>query len=283
MIAAANVEELHMDIYTKYDDLSQRLQQVAKYVIEKPESIAFDSVSEIARHADVPPSTLTRFAHAFHYRGFNDIKKVFRINLAEQTESYTPYSGLVTGADHDEKTETPANILAQLAKANLNALEDLNVQIEHDTLQAAVTLLNEANSIYVVGFGQSFGLASYLVYALRRIDRRVFLVDGLGAIYQQQMQTIHRGDVVVIISSEPYSDESVMVSEVVSEKNVKKIAITDSQVSPIATNSDACFVIKESQLEQYRTLSATQCLIQSFVVALIYNPTEETRVDILDI
>ncbi|MDV6252840.1 MurR/RpiR family transcriptional regulator [Vibrio sp. EA2] len=283
MNAATSVTDLQRDIYTKYEDLSQRLQQVAKYVIEKPQSIAFDSVSEIARNADVPPSTLTRFAHAFHYRGFNDIKKVFRINLAEQTESYAPYARLVTGSNDDENTETPANILARLAKANISSLEDLNVQIEHDTLQVAVTLLNEANSIYVVGFGQSFGMASYLVYALRRIDQRVFLVDGLGAIYLQQMQTIHRGDVVVIISSEPYSDESVMVSEAVTEKNVKKIAITDSQVSPIATNSDACFVMKESQLEKYRTLSATQCLIQSLVVALIYNTNEETQVDALDI
>ncbi|MGP8308853.1 MurR/RpiR family transcriptional regulator [Vibrio sp. YIC-376] len=283
MIAATNVTDLQRDIYIKYDDLSQRLQQVAKYVIEKPQSIAFDSVSEIARNADVPPSTLTRFAHAFHYRGFNDIKKVFRVNLAEQTDSYTPIASLSTGLDKDQNAEAPVNILAQLAKANINSLEDLNVQVEHSTLQSAVKLLNEANSIYVVGFGQSFGMASYLVYALRRIDRRVFLVDGLGAIYLQQMQTIHGGDVVVIIGSEPYSDESVMVSEVVAEKKVPKITITDSQVSPIATNSDACFVIKESQLDKYRTLSATQCLIQSLVVALIYNTTEETQVDIQNI
>lgn len=208
---------------------------------------------------------------------------MFCLNLAEQTESYTGYARSCVGLEDNQNIETPANILALLAKANINSLEDLNVQIEHDTLQVAVTLLNEANNIYVVGFGHSFSMASYLVYALRRLDRRVFLVDGLGAIYLQQMQTIHRGDVVVIISSEPYSDESVMVSEVVEEKGVKKIAITDSQVSPIATNSDACFVIKESQLAKYRTLSATQCLVQSLVVALIYNTNEETQVDALDI
>lgn len=46
MIAATSVKELQRDIYAKYEDLSQRLQQVAKYVVEKPESIAFDSVSK---------------------------------------------------------------------------------------------------------------------------------------------------------------------------------------------------------------------------------------------
>lgn len=274
MIAAANAQELQMQIYTKYDDLSKRLQQVARYIIEKPESVAFDSVLKIARNANVPPSTLTRFAHAFYYRGFNDIKKIFRNNLAEKLESYTPYNRFEIEAMHDEKVETPANVLAQLAQAHINALEDLNVQIELDTLQTAVTVLNEANNIYVVGFGKSFGMAAYLVYALRRIDRRVFLVDGLGAIYQQQMQTIHKGDVVVIISSEPYCDESVKASEIAAKRGMQKIAITDSQVSPVATNSDACFVVKESQLEKYQVLSATQCLIQSLVVALIYNNNE---------
>ncbi|MEI8597462.1 hypothetical protein P4S64_06985 [Vibrio sp. M60_M31a] len=44
MIAATNVKELQRDIYAKYEDLSQRLskRKVAKYVVEKPESIAFD-------------------------------------------------------------------------------------------------------------------------------------------------------------------------------------------------------------------------------------------------
>ena len=46
--------------------------------------------------------------------------------------------------------------------------------------------------------------------------------------------------------------------------------ITDSQISPLATFSDLCFVVKEAQVDAFRSQSATLCLVQSLVVALAY-------------
>lgn len=61
-----------------------------------------------------------------------------------------------------------------------------------------------------------------------------------------------------------------MVSERAAKAGAKQIVITDSQISPLASFSDVCFVVKEAQVEAFRSQSATLCLVQSLAVSLAY-------------
>ncbi len=76
-------------IRKEYDGLSKRLKQVAQYVLDNGNSVVFDTVSTIAERADVPPSTLIRFANAFGFSGFNEIKQLYRQDMMEGTSRYT--------------------------------------------------------------------------------------------------------------------------------------------------------------------------------------------------
>ena len=64
---------LQDDIRRRYETLSKRLKQVARYILDNSNSIAFDTVASIAQQADVPPSTPIRFANAFGFSGFYDM------------------------------------------------------------------------------------------------------------------------------------------------------------------------------------------------------------------
>jgi hypothetical protein len=89
MTTATSLNELQQQIRDRYDNLSKRLQQVSRYVLDNTNSVAFDTVAVIAERADVPPSTLIRFANAFDFTGFNEMKQLFRMNLVEETASYS--------------------------------------------------------------------------------------------------------------------------------------------------------------------------------------------------
>ena len=85
----SQLTNLQTEIQTRYDSLSKRLKQVAKYILDNSDSIVFDTVAVIAEKADVPPSTLIRFASEFGFSGFNEMKQIFRENLIEKTTKYT--------------------------------------------------------------------------------------------------------------------------------------------------------------------------------------------------
>ncbi|AIU87888.1 MurR/RpiR family transcriptional regulator [Pectobacterium odoriferum] len=270
MPMATSLRELQEQIRERYDSLSKRLQQVAHYVLDNTNSIAFDTVAVIAERADVPPSTLIRFANAFDFSGFNEMKQLFRMNLVEETASYTDRARLFRAMEADAMPETPLDILHEFARSNAQAMQQLAARTPPEDLQKAVDLLAQAETIYIVGLRRSFSVATYLTYALSHLESSPILVNGLGGMFREQLSRVSSRDVVVSISFSPYSQETVMVSEMAAKAGARQIVITDSQISPLATLSDVCFVVKEAQVDAFRSQSATLCLVQSLMVSLAY-------------
>ncbi|HBQ2863115.1 TPA: MurR/RpiR family transcriptional regulator [Klebsiella pneumoniae] len=237
---------LQDEIRRRYDTLSKRLKQVARYILDNSNSVAFDTVASIAQQADVPPSTLIRFANAFGFSGFNEMKQMFKQHLMEETANYTERARLFR-------------------------------QTTSDDLERAVALLGEAENIYVIGLRRSFSVASYLTYALRHLDRKAFLIDGLGGMFTEQLSLVGPKDVVVAVSFSPYAREVVELVELGAQRKARQIAITDSQVSPLAAFSDVCFVVREAQVDGFRSQVASLCLAQTLAVSLALNSSQESE------
>ena len=270
---------LQDEIRRRYDTLSKRLKQVARYILDNSNSVAFDTVASIAQQADVPPSTLIRFANAFGFSGFNEMKQMFKQHLMEETANYTERARLFRQTTTDDATppETPTEILNMFTMVNTQALQQLAMQTSGDDLQRAVALLAEAENIYVIGLRRSFSVASYLTYALRHLDRKAFLIDGLGGMFTEQLSLVGPKDVVVAVSFSPYAREVVELVELGAQRKARQIAITDSQVSPPAAFSDVCFVVREAQVDGFRSQVASLCLAQTLAVSLALNSSKDAE------
>ncbi len=268
---------LQDEIRRRYDSLSRRLKQVAGYILDNSHSVAFDTVASIAQQADVPPSTLIRFANAFGFSGFNEMKQMFKQHVMEETANYSERARLFRQAASDEAPapETPAEILNMFTMVNTQALQQLAMQTTASNLEQAVALLAEAENIYVIGLRRSFSVASYLTYALRHLDRKALLIDGLGGMFTEQLSLVGPRDVVVAISFSPYAREVVELVQLGAQRKARLIAITDSQVSPLAAFSDVCFVVREAQVDGFRSQVASLCLAQTLAVSLALNSSKE--------
>ena len=270
---------LQDEIRRRYDTLSKRLKQVARYILDNSNSVAFDTVASIAQQADVPPSTLIRFANAFGFSGFNEMKQMFKQHLMEETANYTERARLFRQTTTDDATppETPTEILNMFTMVNTQALQQLAIQTSGEDLQRAVALLAEAENIYVIGLRRSFSVASYLTYALRHLDRKAFLIDGLGGMFTEQLSLVGPKDVVVAVSFSPYAREVVELVELGAQRKARQIAITDSQVSPLAAFSDVCFVVREAQVDGFRSQVASLCLAQTLAVSLALKSSKDAE------
>ncbi|MBS0847829.1 MurR/RpiR family transcriptional regulator [Citrobacter sp. JGM124] len=265
---------LQDEIRKRYDELSKRLKQVARYILDNSNSIAFDTVASIAERADVPPSTLIRFASAFGFSGFNEMKQIFRQHLMEETVSYTERARLFrqnANSDPTAAPEKPQEVLNMFTMVNVQALQQLPGLVKPEQLDEAIRLLANAENIYVIGLRRSFSVASYLTYALRHLERRAFLIDGLGGMFSEQLSMVSPKDVVIAISYSPYASEAVELVELGARKGAKQIAITDSQVSPLSAFSDVCFVMHEAQIDGFRSQVVSMCLVQALAVSLALN------------
>ncbi|MEA9392101.1 MurR/RpiR family transcriptional regulator [Acerihabitans sp. TG2] len=268
--SSSQLSSLQDDIRNRYDTLSKRLKQVARYILDNSTSIPFDTIASIAAKANVPPSTLIRFANAFGFDGFNEMKQVFRQHMMEDTVSYTERARLFrqTAGKEANEPETPMEILSMFSMVNSLALQQLPGQINATDLAHAVKLLANANNIYVIGLRRSFSVAAYLTYALRHLERRAFLIDGLGGMFTEQLSMVQSDDVVIAISYSPYAQEVVELVSMGAKSGAKQIAITDSLVSPLAAFSEVCFVVREAQVDGFRSQVSSMCLSQTLMLSL---------------
>ena len=276
MAPAKTLADLQDQIRENYGDLSKRLRQVAEYVINNHNSVAFDTIAIISEKAEVPPSTLIRFAKDLGFSGFNEMKQLFKDKIISETGSYTERARLVSADADGASIEQPSDILTEFARANAQAMTQLAVQTPAENLERTVDILTEADTIYVIGMGRSFSAAAYLVYALHHMERRVVLIDGLGGMYREQYSAIGKSDAVISISFSPYAEETQRVNKAASDAGARQIVVTDSQISPLATLSDVTFVVKEAQIDSFRSQCATHCLIQSIAVSLTFRISKQS-------
>lgn len=259
-------KSLSTQISAEYDQLSKRLKQLATFALDNPTDMALETVAVIADRAEVQPSTLIRFANNFGYSGFSEMQKVFRTKLLEHSASYRDRLRLTQFSELE--SPKPDALLQQFVQGNIGALERLAETTEKRHLNRAIKLMAKAESLYILGQGRSFPVASYFVYALRKMDRMAHMVDGLGGMLLDQSSMVRKQDAALVISFRPYAKDTIQAVKSIAKTGAPIIALTDSSLSPVASVAKVCFEIREAEVRSFRSLSATLSLAQALVLGL---------------
>ena len=261
------VDELEAQIATTHDALLKKLKQIARYLLNNGEQAAFQTLVIIAERADVNPSAIVRFADALGYLGFTELQKIYRSGSVTGQSDYRVRVRQSLGSS-GETILSSNELLAQLVRGASDALSDLAASVREDQLAQATTILHESSTIYLAGFRRSFGVSTYLAYALRHLGRKAILLDGLGGMLDEQVSVLDNSDSVIAISFAPYAEETQAVVEFARKNKAKIVTITDSVLSPIAANSDVTLIAKEAEVIGFRTLTSSMCLSQALVMSL---------------
>lgn len=275
--APETLVDLKASITEHHPKLSKRLRQVAQYLLDSPSETAFGTVAVISKEAGVHPSTLVRFANYFGYSGFSEMQRLFQQQLIQEAPSYQERIRIATDELGEEAGEQPILLLNQFAQANIVALERLSSSVAANDLELAVDILSRARATHIVGVRRAFVVASYLSYALRHIDRSAYLVDGVGGMYREQASSLTTEDALIAISFHPYAKETLDVAQVAIDRGIPLIVITDSSLSPLAESASVHFVVKEADVQSFRSLSSSLCLAQSLAIGLAYRLQKQKK------
>jgi DNA-binding MurR/RpiR family transcriptional regulator len=275
-LAPDSLADLKAAIAENHTSLSKRLRQVAKYLLDHPDEIAFGTVAVISKDAGVHPSTLVRFANAFGYSGFSEMQRLFQQQLLKESPSYSDRIRLAR-EEMSVEGDSPLQLLGQFSSATTVAMDKLRTSISADQLEGALDILTAAESTHIMGARRAFSVSSYFAYALRHVNRRAYLVDGVGGMYREQANTIGPNDALIAVSFHPYGPETQEVVKIARERNVPVIVITDSQLSPLASEATVCLTIKEAEVHGFRSLASSLCLAQSLSISLAYRLEKKSQ------
>jgi len=270
--APQTVDELRVAILDRYDGFSKRLQQIGRYVLDHPDDLALETLAVIAERADVQPSAIVRFAKALGYPGASPMQRVLRdgflaghgaLGYGERVRQFKASTGKPGRDDVGE-------LLAEFADGDILALQNLQQSVGRTDMVAAVRLIDEADTLYIMGFRRAFPVAAYLAYSFQQVGKRTVFMDGVAGLSRQQAATMTDRDLLVAISYHPYSEETIEAVGMARAADAQILSITDSLVAPIAKLSTQTLQVHEAEVRNFRSLAASICLAQTLVIGLAF-------------
>ncbi len=264
------VEDLIQRVAREYDDLSKQLKLIAQYITEHRQQMVVVRIRDVADACGVQPSAVVRFAQHFGFSGYSDLQAVFRDAYASGTTAGSYHQRLqAVISDHPAQMQS-----SELARSFLETCQagiaTMKTDLDDRAFEKAVTILQNAEHIYIMGVRRMFPVASYLAYALPQTRKRVILVDGLGGLYKEQIEGLSKGDVLISISMAPYGTETRYCTDLAVEREATVVAITDSSLSPISRAAAGSLTVHESEAYFVRSLASTMSLAQALFIALAY-------------
>ena len=266
----ATSDEFRAILLERYDGLSKRLKQVARYVLDEPNELALETLGVIAQRSGVQPSAIVRFAQTFGFSGATQMQRLFRDGLlsANATLGY----GERVRRFSETVSQTPAGegLLAEFVQANILALQNLSETVSEAEMRAAVDAITKAEVVHIAGFRRAFPISAYFAYSLQQLGKHVQFIDGVGGLSRPQANTIGPRDLLIAVSFRPYAPETIELVEIAAERKAKILSISDSRVSPVAKRSTVALQVQDSEVRNFRSLAASMCLAQAVVIGFAF-------------
>jgi len=271
-------QQLEQLIEQRFVTLSNRLQQVARYLLDHPDTVAFGTTATIAAGAGVHASALVRFANAFGFSGFSQMQQLFKDRLVQTGPDYQSRIAAVKQDESVLGAQAGLKYLQQINAANERAMQQLTEELDPQLITQACELLAQARIIHLQGARRAYPVASYASYLLSNTGLAVQLLDGVGYMQQAALNLITSEDVILAISFAPYAPETQLAINRANAAGAKVIVITDSRLSPLAAEADVTLLVREAEVHSFRSLNTSMNLIQALVLALIHDTEAVTAI-----
>lgn len=263
MQAPRDFQSLRDRIVERRRQLPKRLVQVAAFALDHPDEIAFGTAASIAAAAEVQPSTLVRFARQLGYGGFSDIQQVFRERLRERNSSYEERLAALRAGGSGEQ----ALLLGFLSAAG-RSIADLARSVEPETFEKAVSILADAETIFLIAQRRTFPISSYMAYAFGQLRVRSVLIGSPIGIDPEVVALAGPRDAGLAISFSPYAPSTAGSARQLAGQGLPVVAITDSAFSPLADLAQVRLQVSEADFAGFRSLSATMALAMALTVGI---------------
>jgi DNA-binding MurR/RpiR family transcriptional regulator len=262
-------DALRAEIARRHARFADRLKQIGEFALDHPTDMALGTVAEVAQRAGVQPSAIVRFARALGYGGFTEMQQVFRSRLVASVGP--SYKERIAGLKRDGRFSHGNDVhtvFERFVAEGFVALQSLKDGVREEDLARAISLIGAADTIYVLGLGGSFTVAAHLSYVLRKLGRRVALLDGLGSALDDHAAAATSRDALIAISFKNYNPDTARIFPQLVTRGVPAVSITDSLLSPIVEGANVVFEIPDMPEAALRTMVAPMCLAQSLAVGL---------------
>ncbi|WP_417793420.1 MurR/RpiR family transcriptional regulator [Terasakiella pusilla] len=267
-------DQLKDRMTSQFEEMSPQVQAAARYVLDNVEDVALMSMRQLAKEADVHPTTMVRLAQAVGFEGFNDLKDVFQTRLRAAPDDLVGRARGLQG----KKNST----LKLLEEIEQNAHNNIYQSIHGSgaaKLEKAADFLLSAKCVFIMGLRISYPVAFSFSYAYGMFRSNAQLVDGQAGTTADSLRGIGEGDVLLAISVSPFSRDTVRAVRYARSRGAGILTITDSEITPMNGDRTLNLVARNESMTFFPSITASTALVESLIAIMIAKGGE----DLLDV
>jgi DNA-binding MurR/RpiR family transcriptional regulator len=166
-----------------------------------------------------------------------------------------------------EKEKLEEDLLTSVANLDIKNINDTLNNVERDNFYQAVDIILSAKRVYTAGLGISYLLAEILAYQLTQVGVDAASFKHTYTIFHEQILYLSKDDIIISFSFPPYSKETIDAARFASEKNIKVIAITNTEASPITFYSSTNLIVKSENMLFTNSFAAISVIINAIATA----------------
>ena len=256
------MNDLITKIQSELPGFSKGQKQIARFILEHYDKAAFMTASRLGVTVGVSESTVVRFATELGYDGYPHLQRALQEMIRNKLTSVQRME--VAGDRMGGR-----DVLQTVLHADTDMIRVTLDEIDRDAFQGAVDALMGAKRIYILGVRSSSALASFLGFYFNLLFENVTLVhtNSVSEIFEQVLR-VGPGDVLFGISFPRYSKRTLSAMKYARDRGARVIALTDSQLSPLARVADHVLLARSDMVSFVDSLVAPLSVINALIVAV---------------
>lgn len=241
---------------------SKGQRRIAGYITESYDKAAFMTASRLGKTVGVSESTVVRFAVELGFDGYPEMQKAMQEMVMNRLTS-------VQRIEVANDRIGNQDVLTKVLQADADKLRQTAETISREHFRNAVDVILKARRIYILGVRSAAPLANFAGYYLNYMfeDVRVITVSGAGEMFEN-LVNITPEDVVIAFSFPRYSSATLKAAQYCRGLGATVIGITNSNLSPLAQNSDCVLIAKSDMVSLVDSLVAPLSVVNALLVAL---------------
>ena len=243
---------LNATIVEAFETMPPQLQAAARYILDKPDDVALLSMREQARRAGVPAATMTRLAKRLGLEGYDEVRALYAGAVRAGTLGFAGKAGVQV---QQQNLRGERALAADMALSLSRQIARLAEPEALERLADAAGRLHRARRVYCLGLRACHAAAWHFHYMLSLLGDKTVMLDDAGGTGLDAIRDAGRDDVVLAASVEPYARATVEAARYAATEGVPLVAVTDSEVSPLARLASTVILVPTESPSFFHTVT----------------------------
>ncbi len=208
-------------IQSQYGELTGSEKAIASYLLENLLTIPFETGASLAAKMDVSGMTIIRFIRNLGYANLRELKEELRNGATDQNldldDALSRFPFQLDDPNHLEESR------ALEIRAVLKAYELVGTP-QWETITNMLSLMD---TIHIVGFQASMGLAIDFANRLKYTCKNVFFAEGMTGTYSEILESDPKKNCLVIVDTASYARKGILLAKKARSLGIPIIVITD--------------------------------------------------------